>query len=133
MNTTYFLNLVANNLYRGQNTPSIPAAYYIGLSKTAPAADGTGVSEPPTSEGYTRVALVNLSEPTDGVVTNSDVIKFPESTGAWGTVTHYAIYDAATAGNLLMYGALGSSRSIEADTEVIIKAGFLKLSAQNPA
>ena len=33
MNTTYFLNCVAGNLFHTKNNPAIPAEYYIGLSK----------------------------------------------------------------------------------------------------
>ena len=133
MNTTYFLNLVAANLYCGQNDPAIPTAYYVGLSTTEPALDGTNVTEPSAEDSYARVVLTDLSSPVDGVVTNASVVKFTESTGDWGKITHYVIYDGETDGNLLMYGALPSARTIEAETEVIIKAGYLKLSAQNPA
>lgn len=36
MNTKYFLNLVAGNVFRSKETPAIPTKYYIGLSKTEP-------------------------------------------------------------------------------------------------
>lgn len=135
MNTTYFLNCVAGNLFRSKTNPAIPAAYYIGLSKTAPSIDGTGVSEPPTEGGYERVRLSNLSEPTDGVVTNTATINFEESTANWGTVTHFVIYDALAVGtgNLLMYGELSTPRSVETATIMTIKEGYLKLSVQNPS
>lgn len=133
MNTTYFLNLVAANLYCGQNSPAIPNAYYVGLSTTEPMLDGSNVSEPSLSNGYSRVLLADLSDPASGVVTNASIVRFPESTGSWGKITHYVVYDGATGGNLLMYGTLPSARTIETETEVIIKAGYLKLSAQNPA
>lgn len=56
MTTTYFLNLTAGNLFGSKKDPSIPAAYYIGLSSTAPDVSGTNVTEPSTSgTGYARV------------------------------------------------------------------------------
>lgn len=135
MNTTYFLNCVAGNLFGTKTTPSIPGTYYIGLSTTAPAADGTNVTEPDAAAGYARVALVALSEPSAGVVTNSQAITFDESTANWGTVTHFVIYDAAErgSGNLLMYGQLSTARVVETATIMTIKAGYLKLSVQDPA
>lgn len=132
MNTTYFLNAVAGNLFQTKTSPALPTQYYIGLSSTAPNIDGTNVGEPSSNAGYARVELTSLGEPTDGVVTNELAINFNESTASWGTITHFVIYDAATDGNLLMYGALSTPRSVEAATIMTIKEGYLNLSTQNP-
>lgn len=132
MNTTYFLNQVAGNLFKTKTTPALPGAFYIGLSSTAPNIDGTNVGEPNSSAGYARVELTSLGEPVDGVVTNELAINFNESTASWGTITHFVIFDAETGGNLLMYGALSTPRSVEAATIMTIKENYLSLSAQNP-
>lgn len=134
MNTTYFLNCVAGNLFHTKTTPAIPAQYYIGLSTTTPAIDGTGVTEPSTDAGYKRLLLTDLSEPADGLITNENDINFDESTASWGTITHYVIYNSsgADSGDLLMYGALSTPRSVETATIMTIKSGYLKLSVQNP-
>ena len=133
MNTTYFLNLAAGNLLRTQITPAIPAKLYIGLSSTEPTLAGGNVNEPASGAGYARVELTSLSAPTNGVVTNTTSIDFNESTAAWGTMTHYVIYDAANDGNLLMFGALSTSRTVEPATIMTIKAGSLNISVVNPA
>lgn len=70
MNTKYFLNLVAGNVFRSKETPAIPTKYYIGLSKTEPNETGGNVTEPETAAGYARVELNSLGEPVDGLVTN---------------------------------------------------------------
>lgn len=132
MNTAYFLDCVAGNLFGTKADPAMPTDYYIGLSTTAPSADGKSVSEP-SGNGYARIKLENLSAPNNGIVTNNLAIDFPESVGgSWGTVTHFVIYDSLTGGNLLMYGALSAPRSIETATIMTIKAGNLRLSIQNP-
>lgn len=135
MNTNYFLNCAAGNLFNTKQTPAIPSKYYIGLSTSAPNVNGTGANEPSASTGYARVELTSLSEPTDGVVTNTLPISFDESTASWGTITHFVIYDTETvgSGNLLMYGELTTPRSVEAATIMTIKAGYLKLSVQSAA
>ena len=71
----------------------------------------------------------------DGLVTNQQAVNFEESTNNWGTVTHFVIFDAAEAntGNLLMYGALTTPRTVETATIMTIKENYLKLSVQNPA
>lgn len=135
MNTTYFLNLVSGNVFKTAVSPGIPTNYYIGLSTTTPTAAGTGVTEPSTSAGYSRVALTSLSAPNNGVVTNTSLISFNESTSSWGTVTYFVIYDSSTvgSGNLLMYGALTTPRVVEAATTLSIRNGYLQLSVINPS
>lgn len=133
MNTTYFLNQVMGNLFKTKETPALPSEYYIGLSSTAPNISGGNVTEPLSNSGYKRVKLENLSEPADGVITNEQAISFDESTANWGTMSHFVIYDALEAGNLLMYNTLSTPRNVEAATIVTIKANSLTLTLSNPA
>lgn len=133
MNTTYFLNQVMGNLFKTKETPALPREYYIGLSSTAPNISGGNVTEPLSNSGYKRVKLENLSEPADGVITNEQAISFDESTANWGTMSHFVIYDALEAGNLLMYDTLSTPRNVEAATIVTIKANSLTLTLSNPA
>lgn len=88
---------------------------YVALSTTAPAENGTGVTEP-VGSGYARVATAavdwNAATAADpSVVTNANAVTFAAATGAWGTVTHFALYDAITAGNVLGSAALTASKS----------------------
>lgn len=135
MNTTYFLNCVRGNLFKTETNPALPSKYYIGLSATAPAEDGTGVTEPATNASYARVELTSLVNAENGCVTNSENIYFKESTADWGIMTHFVIYDtgAVGKGNLLMYGELSTPRNVEAETIMTVKAGYLNLAIQNPA
>lgn len=133
MNTTYFLNQVMGNLFKTKETPALPSEYYIGLSSTAPNISGGNVTEPLSNSGYKRVKLDNLSGPADGVITNEQAISFDESTANWGTMSHFVIYDALDAGNLLMYDTLSTPRNVEAATIVTIKANSLTLTLSNPA
>ena len=133
MNTTYFLNQVMGNLFKTKETPALPSEYYIGLSSTAPNISVGNVTEPLSNSGYKRVKLENLSEPADGVITNEQAISFDESTANWGTMSHFVIYDALEAGNLLMYDTLSTPRNVEAATIVTIKANSLTLTLSNPA
>lgn len=127
MITTYYKNCVAGNVFGSKTTPPLPSAYYIGLSRTSPSVDGTNVSEPGDGVGYSRVQLNGLSEPKDGVVNNTYDITFDESTGSWGTVSYYVVYDQMSGGNLLMYNELAAPREIEAASIMLIKSGSLSL------
>lgn len=132
MNTTYFKNLIMGNLFRTSTGTALPTTYYIGLSSTAPTAAGGNVTEPSTTgTGYTRVQLTSLTSPTDGVINNSAVISFPESSTDWfpasAPAQYYVIYDAQSGGNLLMYNQMTTSRVIETNTIAMIKANSLYL------
>ncbi len=90
-------------------------AIYVALSTTAPAEDGTNVTEP-SGNGYARVLAnaatwdaATLADPS--LTDNATAITFPQATGAWGTCTHFALYDAATSGNYLGAAALTTSKS----------------------
>lgn len=96
---------------------------HVGLSSTAPAADGTNVTEPSTG-GYARVSVTNnatewpaATAADPSVKDNANTITFPESTGAWlagASLTHFVLYDAATAGTFLGSGALDTARTVDA-------------------
>lgn len=130
MNTTYFVNLVANNVLRSTASPAIPTKYYLGFSSTEPKADGGGVKEP-SGMGYKRQA-VTFGSPSNGVCGNSTPITFPESTGNWGSMKYFVIYDAETGGNLCMGGALQTVRNVEEQTVVTIRENDLKIQVVSP-
>lgn len=132
MTTVHFLDRIMGNVFQTKKSPALPSEVYLGLSSTAPDIDGSGATEPLASAGYERVKLTNLSEPSNGVISNNSEIAFPESSASWGTVTHFVIYDAAVNGNLLMFNVLSQARSVETATIVMVKAGSLKLTLSNP-
>ena len=132
MTSTYFLDCIMGNVFKTKENPTLPNKVYLGLSSTAPAVDGSGVSEPLASAGYQRVELTNLGEPVNGVVSNGGEIQFDESSASWGTITHFVLFDSPTDGNLLMFNQLSQSRSVETATIVMVKTGSLKLTLANP-
>ena len=93
-----------------------PSALWVGLYTSDPgdASGGTEVS----GGSYARVQLNpsdanwTAASSTDGVTNNGAVITYPAPTANWGTVTHFAIHTASTAGNRVVYGALSPSRVI---------------------
>ena len=50
---------------------------------------------------------------------------FYEATGSWGTLPYFAIYTAATGGNMVACGSLTTSISPVASTIPIIRTGNL--------
>lgn len=109
-----------------------PTAVYVGLFTEGDSAgqntdlleEGTLTNEI-SGNGYARKAAT-FSAASGGSITTSGNITFdPASGGNWGTITHIAILDAASAGNVLFYGALTTSKTIEDGDTFQITAGNL--------
>lgn len=91
---------------------SVPTIY-VALMTASPNKTGGGTEANYTS--YARVATVASDwEASSGndPIKNDVNITFPEATGGSNTVTHFALYDASTAGNLIAYGALNASLTV---------------------
>ncbi len=93
-----------------------PAALYISLHTANPTDAASGAEV--TGGSYARVQRdpldANWSAPdsTGGVTANVAAVTFPAPTANWGVVTHFGVWDAASAGNMVCYGALGTSKTI---------------------
>lgn len=98
-----------------------PTAWHVGLFTTNPADNASGTEV--TGGSYARVsATFTVSGDT---ASNSAAVEFAEATASWGTVTHVAVYDAATSGNLIAYAALGSSLAVSSGDIVRFAIGAL--------
>ncbi len=122
--SNYLENKLIDFIWRGEEfTP--PEKVYVALFTTAPndAGGGTEVS----GGSYARVEVdcsllawsgtqalgsTAASSGSSGTTANNAAIVFPAPTANWGTVTHFGLFDAASAGHLLQYGPLQMSRTI---------------------
>ena len=94
-----------------------PATLYFALFTVAPtdAGGGTEVS----AGGYARAAVTNnttnfpaASGTSPTTKHNGTVIAFGTPSAAWGTVVAFGVFDALTGGNLLEWGTLTVSKTI---------------------
>ena len=122
--SNYLENKIIDHVLRG--TPyTAPTTVYFALLTAAPSDAGGGTEV--TGGSYARVALTAnttnfagtqaaastaVSSGTNGTTSNNVVVTFPTPTANWGVATHMAVYDATTSGNLLVYGALNASKTI---------------------
>lgn len=96
---------------------------YIAVSTADPLEDGSGLAEP-VGNGYTRIATAGADwTRTGNVVSNGAVETFPEATGSWGTLTHIALMDASTAGNVIASSALTASKAVATNDTLRFPAG----------
>ena len=99
-------------------------AAYVALFTAAPSDAGGGTE---VSGGSYARELAGLSEATGagGATANAADITFTTATGDWGTVTHVALMDAITAGNMIMWSALDASKAVGSGDTFKINAGEL--------
>ncbi len=105
---------------------------YVALFTADPTDTGSTTNEV-SGGGYSRVQLDpadanwNPTSGTDGHTDNASKITFPTATASWGTVTHFAIMDAATGGNMLFHGALTASKTVNASDTIEFAVGALDI------
>jgi hypothetical protein len=134
MSSTYYINNKILDYNLGSTSYSVPGTIYMGLSTTSIDIAGTGATEPSTGS-YARVAITNdtsaWNNSSSGVKTNKLAVTFPESTAAWGTITHVFFADASTSGNVLYYEALTTSKVVQINTTVYFAIGAITVNMIN--
>lgn len=103
-------NEILDHIFGGADY-SRPATVYIALLTAAPndASTGSNITEA-NYTGYARKAVTNnatnFPAAASGSKSNGAAITFDQCTGGSSTITHFAILDAASNGNVLGWGAL---------------------------
>ena len=114
----------------GKTALTMPTAY-IALSTADPLDAGSGIAEP-VANGYTRKATVAAdwnaaAGASPGTTTNANALSFPQASGSWGTITHFAIFDALSGGNMLFQGQLTVSKAVASGDTLSFAAGQISL------
>ena len=125
--TDHWENEILDHLFgKGSYTPP---TIHVGLSTADPGDSGAGLSEP-SGNGYARVstAAADWNSASGGSLDNANAIVFPQATGSWGTITHFALFDASTGGNMLAHGSLTQSKTVASGDTAQFAAGDLDVS-----
>lgn len=113
--TNYLEGQLLNLIFRTQAAWK-PGAVHVGLFTATPSDAGGGTEV--SGGSYARVQVSqadsNWAAPsgTPRATSNVNTITFPAPTANWGTVTHFGVFDAASAGNLLYWAALTQSKTV---------------------
>ena len=102
-------------------SPTRPTAWYVGLFTAAPGEAGGGTEI--SGSGYARQTVTFTV--SGNLATNNAAIEWPTATGSWGTITHVAVFDALTTGNMLVYATLTASKTISTGDVLRIPSGDL--------
>lgn len=108
-------------------TQTPPSGVYLALFQDNPGEDAGG-----TETGYTNYArqeAVWTPLDSNGQTKNDAAITFPANGNASSdvTISHAAIFDAATTGNMLLYGPLASPKTLAPGDVLSFAANALTL------
>lgn len=86
-----------------------PTSWHIALFTAAPSDAGGGTEV--TGGAYVRMPA-GFTVAGDKA-SNTLAVEWPTATANWGTITHAALFDAATGGTMLTHAALTAPKTIE--------------------
>ena len=107
----------------GTTTYTKPTTVYVALYTAAPSDAGGGTQV--TGGSYARQTAA-FSASSSGATSNSANIDFASMPAC--TVVAIGIFDALTAGNLLVWGTLSTNKSLDAGDTLRIATGDLDIS-----
>ena len=142
--SNYLENKLVDFLFRG-GSYSPPATLYFALCTSTPSDASTGSTISEVSGGnYTRQSLTatsgnwystqadNTGTSTGTNGTTSNAVSIAWNSVTWtGTVTSIAICDAASAGNMLFYSALNSSKTLASGDSISFAVSGLSIQLDN--
>lgn len=115
------------------NAYTAPGTLYIGLFKNTSGNAATNLeagtlTDEVSGGSYARKTVTfGAANATTGVIASNTTVTFDEASATWGTITHIAIMDALTSGNVLFWGAVTTSKLIESGDTFQITSGSLTI------
>ena len=103
---------------------------YLALFTADPGEAGSFTNEVTTSSSAYARKLVTFAAASSGSSATNATVTFDAATASWGTITHVAVVDGATAGagNVLFYGAVTTSKTIDSGDTFQVTSGNLTVS-----
>ena len=116
--------LVLNWLFTA-GSATRPTAWYLALFTSNPDEDASGTEVSTSGTAYARQSVAFTV--SGNTASNSAAVEFPTATASYGIVTHVGVFDASTAGNLIAYAALTTSKAIDTGDVMRVPAGDLDI------
>jgi hypothetical protein len=121
--TTYAQQKVLDHIV-GKTSYTMPAVW-VGLYTATPSDSGGGTECTGGSYARKSTAGSDWTAASGTSTSNAAVITFVTPTGSWGTASHFGLFDASTAGNLLGWAALTTPQAIGTGNTVTFAIGAL--------
>lgn len=123
----YLAKELLNHVLRDTDyTQPLVSSLYMALFTSGTDLETNVQSAEVSGNNYART-LVAFDLATSGVTQNTSDVAFPAASGgAWGTITHAAVCDALTNGQILYWAALDSNKTInDGDTFKFLTGAFI--------
>jgi hypothetical protein len=121
-----YLDTAILNWIKGTTMPTAPAGVYVALYNGDPYSGGTEVTTTIRVAG--RVAAT-FGAITSLTISNTGLVDFGNAAGS-ATVSHFALFDAATVGNMIGGAAItGGAQSIATTNPTSFAIGALTITA----
>ena len=101
-----------------------PTTKYLALFTALADGEAGSVTEV-TGGGYARQSVAFTT--SGNTTSNNAAVEYPTATANYGTVTHVAVFDASTSGNMMAYAALSSNKTIETGDVFRVPSGDLDI------
>ena len=103
-----------------------PATLYMALFTSGTNLETNVQTAEVSGNGYTRIAVA-FDVASGSTTQNTGIVTFPTAiTATWGTITHAAVCNAATTGEILYWAALDASKTINVgDTFKFLAGAFI--------
>ena len=124
-------NKVLKSLLQGTDIDFRASAnLYLALFTADPTEAGLFTNEA-NYTGYARVAMAKATAWTDGGAsfTNASLVQFPQCTAGNNTITHFAVCTLASAGEIVVSGALNANLNISSGIQPQFSAASLSVGA----
>lgn len=135
----YLEEKIIQTTLRGQAMP-VPSSIYLALFTADPTDANASANEVKLSDwpAYARqdaaqggAIASGWTAPANGVSSNAKIVTFPANNGASPIqITHMAIYDAQTGGNMLYHAPLVSSKTLQIGDVLSFGIGALTVTIQ---
>jgi hypothetical protein len=119
-------NLALNYLLT-TGTVARPSVWYVALFTSDAGLEAGTITGECNGTDYVR-KTVAFTVTTNSATNNGAVTFDPAGSGGWGTVTHVAVMDAATSGNVLFHGAVTTSKTLDENDTFQISDSNLTIS-----
>ena len=121
-------NKVLDHVLRYSAAPyTAPSTLYVGLFTASTGLETNSPSAEVSGNGYAR-KTVTFAAAASGSSASNATVTFDAATGTWGTISHVAIMDSLTTGNVLFWGQVTTSKTIESGDTFQISSGNLTIS-----
>ena len=126
----YLENKVLDHVLKYSTAPYTGAAtLYLALFTANTGLETNSPSAEVSTSGSAYIRkTVTFAAASSGQSATNATVTFDTATANWGTITHVAVMDAESSGNVLFHGAVTTSKTIETGDTFQVTSGNLTVS-----